>query len=32
MEGFKTIDPDTEVSFDVEDTEKGPRAVNIQRV
>ena len=32
MEGFKTIDPDTEVSFYVEDTEKGPRAVNIQRV
>ena len=32
MEGFKTIDPETEVEFDVEDTEKGPRAINIKRV
>lgn len=32
MEGFKTIEPEVEVEFDVEDTEKGPRAVNIKKV
>jgi len=32
MEVFKTIEPETEVSCDVEDTEKGPRAVNIQKI
>lgn len=29
VEGFKTIDPQTEVNFDVVETEKGLRAVNI---
>lgn len=30
MEGFKTVDPETEVEFDLEETEKGSRASNIK--
>lgn len=32
MEGFKTIEPNTEVEFDVEESEKGLRAKNIKKV
>lgn len=30
MEGFKTVDVDSEVEFDIEETEKGFRASNIK--
>lgn len=30
MEGFKTVATDAEVEFDVEDSERGPRAANIR--
>lgn len=29
MKGFKTVDPDQEVQFEVEETEKGLRAADI---
>lgn len=32
MEGFKTVDPNTEVEFDLQETEKGQRAINIKVV
>ena len=32
MEGFKTIDPDTEVEFDVIETDRGLQAKKITRV
>ena len=32
MEGFKTIEPGTEVEFELQQTEKGPRANNIKVV
>lgn len=32
MDGFKTIDVDQEVEFDLEDTQKGKRATNIRKV
>ena len=31
-EGFKSLDEGDEVSFDVEDGDKGPRAANIEKV
>lgn len=30
MEGYKTIEPDTEVEFDVVETERGKQAQNIK--
>lgn len=32
MEGFKTIEVDTSVEFDLEESEKGKRAINIKVV
>lgn len=32
MDGFKTIDVNSEVEFDVEESSKGLRAVNIKKV
>ena len=32
MDGFKTIDVDQEVEFDLEDNKKGKRATNIRKV
>lgn len=32
MKGFRTIEPNTEVEFDVEETEKGLRASNVRKV
>lgn len=32
MEGFKTVEPEAKVEFDLETTEKGARAVNIKVV
>ena len=32
MDGFKTVSPSQKVEFDVEETEKGLRAVNIRLV
>lgn len=32
MEGFKTIDNDAEVEFDVVDTDRGPQAHNIVKI
>jgi len=32
MEGFKTIDPETEVEFDVVETDRGLQAKEIKRV
>ena len=32
MEGFKTIEPSTEVEFDLQETDKGLRAMNIRTV
>ena len=32
MEGFKTIDPDTEVEFEVIETDRGLQAKEINRV
>lgn len=32
MEGFKTIEPNAEVEFEVEESEKGLRAKNIKKV
>ena len=32
MEGFKTIEPSTEVEFDLQETDKGLRAMNIRAV
>jgi len=32
MEGFKTVDPNTEVEFELQETEKGQRAINIKVV
>lgn len=32
MEGFKDIPVESEVEFDVEETEKGLRAVNVKKV
>jgi len=31
-EGFKSLDEGDQVSFDVEDGEKGPRAANIEKL
>lgn len=32
MEGFKTIDSDVEVEFDMVDTDRGPQAQNIVKL
>lgn len=32
MDGFKTVDVDQDVEFDLEDTDKGKRATNIKLV
>ncbi len=32
MEGFKTIEPGTEVDFDLETTDRGSRATNIRPI
>lgn len=32
MEGYKTIEPNTEVEFDLEESEKGLRASNVKKV
>jgi CspA family cold shock protein len=30
--GFKTLSEDDEVEFDVEDSQRGPKAINVQKV
>ncbi|AMV60841.1 Cold shock protein CspA [Pediococcus damnosus] len=30
-DGFKTLEEDQEVTFDVEDSDRGPQAVNVQK-
>ena len=32
MDGYKTIDKDAAVEFDVEESERGPRASNIKKI
>ncbi|WP_428908378.1 cold-shock protein [Niallia sp. Krafla_26] len=31
-EGFKTLDEGQEVSFDIEQGQRGPQAINVQRI
>lgn len=31
-EGFKSLDEGQEVSFDIEDGQRGPQAVNVQKI
>ncbi len=32
MNGYKTIEPETEVEFDVNETDKGLRAENVRKI
>ena len=32
MDGYKTIEPNTEVEFELEESERGPRAINIKKI
>ena len=32
MEGFKTVDAGQEVEFEIEESERGPRAINIKKI
>lgn len=32
MDGFRTLSPGERVSFDVEDRERGPVAINVERI
>ena len=32
MDGYRTIEPNTEVALELEESERGPRAINIKKI